>query len=303
VVRLNRKLRGQSRIGDVVSDVDLSTSETNVLPSVSAIVSWTESLQSHLSAGKTITRPGFREMNPALSLIPPTVNAPGSGNAGNPFLDPTRSTNLDATLEYYFPKNGFAQVALFHRDIDGYLQNITQDESIGGTTYRVSRPQNSGTGKLKGIELTTQKFFDFLPAPWSNFGAQFNYTWTDGENQTRRSFDSDVFDTTALVDVAKNSYNLALLYEGHGVSARLAATRRDNYVEQIAEAPFNQDRVVKATTFVDLSIGYELTRNLSLHFDGINLTHAKYESSLGPYQPRDIRYNGTTYGLSLRYKM
>jgi iron complex outermembrane receptor protein len=137
MVRLNRSLRGQNQIGNVVTDVDLKTSETNVLPSVSAIVGWTDALQSHLSAGKTITRPGFRELNPALSLIPPTVNAPGSGNAGNPYLEPTKSTNLDATLEYYFPKNGFAQVALFHRDIDGYLQNFTQDEVIGGATYRV----------------------------------------------------------------------------------------------------------------------------------------------------------------------
>jgi len=303
VVRLNRKLRGQSRIGDVVSDVDLSTSETNVLPSVSAVVSWTDAWQSHLSAGKTITRPGFREMNPALSLVPPTVNAPGSGNAGNPYLEPTKSTNLDATLEYYFAKNGFAQVALFHRDIDGYLQNFTQDESIGGTTYRVTRPQNSGKGTLRGMEFTTQKFFDFLPGPWSNFGAQFNYTWTDADNQTKTSLGSDTFTTTRLIDVAKNSWNLALLYEGHGITGRLAATRRGDYVEQIAEAPFDRDRVVKATTFVDLSIGYELNRNLSLHFDGINLTNAKYESSLGPYQPRDIRYNSATYGLSLRYKL
>jgi TonB-dependent receptor len=303
VVRLNRKLRGQNRIGDVITGVDLSTSETNVLPSVSAVVSWSDALQSHLSAGKTITRPGFREMNPALSLIPPTVNAPGSGGAGNPYLEPTESTNLDATLEYYFAKNGFAQVALFHRDIDGYLQSFTQDEVINGQTYRVSRPQNSGKGKLKGAEFTVQKFFDFLPGPWNNFGAQFNYTWTDGENQTKTAFNSSTFETTSLIDVAKNSYNVALLYEGHGFTGRLAATRRGDYVEQISEPPFNQDRVVKATTFVDLSIGYELTPNLSLHFDGINLTRAKYQSELGPYQPRDIRYNGTTYGLSLRYKM
>jgi TonB-dependent receptor len=303
VVRLNRKLRGQNRIGDVVTNVDLSASETNVLPSATAIVSWTDALQSHFTAGKTITRPGFRELNPALSLIPPTVNAPGTGGAGNPYLEPTESTNLDATLEYYFAKNGFAQVALFHRDIDGYLQSFTQDEVINGQTYRVSRPQNSGKGKLKGAEFTAQKFFDFLPGPWSNFGAQFNYTWTDGENQTKTTFNSDTFKTTALTDVAKNSYNVALLYEGHGFTGRLAATRRGDFVEQIAEPPFDQDRVVKATTFVDLSIGYELTPNLSIHFDGINLTHAKFESSLGPYQPRDIRYNQSTYGLSLRYKM
>jgi TonB-dependent receptor len=303
VVRLKRDLRGQNRIGDVVTNVDLSNSETNVLPNVSAVVGWSESWQSHLSAGKTITRPGFRELNPALSLIPPTVNAPGSGGAGNPYLEPTRSTNLDATLEYYFPKNGFAQIALFHRDIDGYLQNFTRDEVIDGQTYRVSRPQNSGKGTLKGAEFTTQKFFDFLPGPWSNFGAQFNYTYTDGENETNTAFGGSTFTTTRLIDVAKTSYNLALLYEGNGITGRLAATRRGNYVEQIAEAPFDQDRVVKAATFVDLSIGYELSRNLSLHLDAINLTREKFESSLGPYQPRDIRYNQTTYGLSLRYKM
>lgn len=303
VVRDKRSLRGQNRIGDAVSDVALSTSETNVLPSISAVVNWSEQWQSHLSAGKTLTRPGFRELNPALSLVPPTVNAPGSGGAGNPYLEPTRSKNLDATLEYYFAKNGYAQVALFHRDIDGYLQNFTQDETINGVTYRVTRPQNSGKGTLRGAEIGFQKFFDFLPGFWSNFGAQANYTWIDGDNETKTAFDSNVYDKTALIGVAKQNYNLALLYEGNGITGRLAATRRGDYVEQIAEPPFSQDRVVKATTFVDLSIGYELTPNVSLHFDAINLTKAKFESELGPYQPRDIRYNPTTYALSLRYKM
>jgi len=302
-IRLNRKLRGQSRIGDQVSDIDLSTSETNFLPSASAVIGWTEAWQSHLSVGKTITRPDFGQLNPALSLIPPTVNAPGAGGAGNPELDPTRSTNIDATLEYYFQKNGYAQIALFHRDIDGYLQSFTQDEVIDGQTYRVTRPQNSGKGTLKGAEFGIQKFFDFLPGAWSGLGAQFNYTWIDGDNETKTSFGSDTFTTTPLVGVARQSYNVALLYEGSGFTARLAATRRGDYVEQIAEAPYNQDRVVKANTFVDLSIGYEINDRVSLQFDAINLTREKFESTLGDYQPRDIRYNPTTYGVSLRFKM
>lgn len=303
VIRVKRDLRGQARIGDQVSDIDLSTSETNYLPSASAVVGWTEDLQSHFSVGKTITRPNFGTLNPALSLVPSTVNVPGSGGAGNPYLEPTRSTNIDATLEYYFQKNGFAQVALFHRDIDGYEQSFTQDEVIDGQVYRVTRPQNSGKGRLRGAEFGVQKFFDFLPGPWSNFGAQANYTWIDGENQSRTAFDSDTFTTTPLTGVAKKSYNFALLYEGNRITGRLAATRRGDYVEQIAEAPFNQDRVVKAATFVDLSIGYEINDNVSLQFDAINLTKAKFESSLGPYMPRDIRYNPTTYGLSLRFRM
>jgi iron complex outermembrane receptor protein len=131
------------------------------------VVGWSEGLQSHLSIGKTLTRPDFAAMNPALSLIPPTVNAPGTGSAGNPYLKPTESINTDATLEYYFQKNGFAQIALFNRNIDGYLQSFEQAETINGQNYRINRPQNSGKGKLKGAEFGIQKFFDFLPGAWS----------------------------------------------------------------------------------------------------------------------------------------
>jgi TonB-dependent receptor len=304
VVRVNRSLKGKNRIGDVISEVDLSTSETNVLPNLSAVVGWSKQLQSHLSIGKTLTRPDFAALNPALSLIPPTVNAPGTGSSGNPYLKPTESINTDATLEYYFAKNGFAQLAVFHRDIDGYLQSFEQTETIDGQNYRINRPQNSGKGKLKGAELGIQKFFDFLPGFWSGFGAQFNYTWIDGQNQTRTTFSGDTYKTTEMVGVAKQSYNLALLYEGHGITGRLAATRRGAYVEQIAEPRFGQDRWVEPNTFVDLSLGYELTRNVSLQFDAINLTKEKYESYLGdPIRPRDVRYNSATYGLGLRFKL
>ncbi|OON62887.1 hypothetical protein B0920_05500 [Massilia sp. KIM] len=304
VVKVKRKLEGRNRTGDVVSNVDISTSETDVLPNLSALVTWSERLQSHFSAGKTITRPEFTSLNPSLALIPPTVNAPGTGSGGNPYLEPTESKSIDATLEYYFKDNGYAQVALFHRDIEGYLQNFELAETIGGQNYRVTRPQNSGKGKLKGAEFGIQKFFDFLPGFWSGFGAQFNYTWIDGENETRTSFESGDYRKTDLVGVARQNYNFALLYERGGWTGRLAATRRGKYVEQIAEPRFDQDRIVKASTYVDLSIGYELTRNLSLQFDAINLTKERYESYLGdPIRPRDIRYNPTTYGLSLRYRM
>jgi TonB-dependent receptor len=303
-MRISRGLLGNSRIGDVISPIDVSSRDNNFLPSASAVISWMPDLQSHLSYGKTLTYPDFASLNPALSLIPPTVNAPGTGSAGNPNLSPTRSKNFDATLEYYFPKNGYAQIALFHRDIDGYLQNMESNETIGGLNYRVTRPQNSGSGTLKGAELGIQKFFDFLPGIWSNFGAQANYTWISGENQTLVSSTGNQFTTTPLIGVAKKNYNFALLYEGNGITGRLSATHRGDYVEQIAEPRFGQDRHVKAATFVDLSLSYAITPNMSLQFDAINITKEKFESYLNdPIRPRDIRYNPTTYGLGLRFSL
>jgi len=301
-VHVTRDLRGNVRTGDVVTPLNETTRENNFLPSAAAVIGWRDNLQSHITAGKTITRPEFSALNPALNLIPGTVNNPATGSAGNPGLRPTKSTSLDATLEYYFPKNGFAQVALFHRDIDGYLQNLESSEVIGGQTYRVTRPQNSGKGTLRGAELGIQKFFDFLPGIWSNFGAQANYTWIDADNETLLS--NGQYATTALTNVAKKNYNVALLYEGNGITGRLSATHRGAYVDQIAEPRFGQDRIVAPNTFVDLSISYAISKNVSLQFDAINITKEKYESYLDdPIRPRDIRYNPTSYGLGLRFSL
>jgi TonB-dependent receptor len=303
-MHITRQLLGNMRIGDVLTPVDQFLRENNFLPSATAVIGWRDNLQSHLSFGKTLSYPLFADLNPSLSLIPPTVNAPGTGSAGNPNLQPVKSKNLDATLEYYFPKNGYAQLALFHRDIDGYLQTLESNEIINGQNYRINRPQNSGKGTLKGAEFGIQKFFDFLPGIWSNFGAQANYTWIGGENQTLVSQNPNVYRDTALLNVAKKNYNFALLYEGNGLTGRLTATHRGDYVEQLSEPRFGQDRHVQAATFVDLSLSYQLTRNMSLQFDAINITREKYESYLNdPIRPRDIRYNPTTYGLGLRFSL
>jgi len=304
VINVSRSLKGNNRIGNVVSPIDLDGSETNVLPNLSAVIGWTERLQSHVSVGKTITRPEFASLNPALILIPGTVNTLGSGSSGNPFLKPVSSTSTDVTLEYFFEKNGFVQLALFDRKIDGYQQNFSQDETIDGQRYTVSRPQNSGKGKLYGAEFGVQKFFDFLPSPFDGFGAQFNYTMIKGRNQTRTSLNGDTFVDTPLVGVSKNSVNVALLFEKAGITGRLAGTRRDAYAEGVNVSRFGMDQIVKAATYVDLSLGYEITKNISLQFDALNLTKARFESYIGDVsRPRDVRYSPTTLGLGLRLKL
>ncbi len=308
LVRVDRNLKGTTRTEvqnapAVFTPIDLDRSENNVLPSLSAVVNWNDRLQSHLSIGRTITRPAFADLNPALSLIPPTVNQFGSGSAGNPDLKPTKSTSIDATLEYYFRKNGYVSLAAFDRRIDGYLQSIRQPETIGGVTYEVTRPQNSGKGRLNGLEFGGQAFFDFLPAPFNNFGLQANYTIINGHNETRTTTTSP-FIEGPLVNVAKQNYNFVFLYQGNGITGRLAATRRGNYTESIAEPPFNLNNIVEAATYVDLGIGYALTANVSLQFDATNITHTRYKSYIGdPIRPRDIRYTPATYTIGVRVAM
>ncbi|MES2739745.1 MAG: TonB-dependent receptor [Pseudomonadota bacterium] len=306
VSHLKRDLSGNSRIGDSISHIDISTAHTDVLPSISAKVDWAENWMSHLGWGKTVTRPDFAALNPALSLTPPSINRPGYGSAGNPELKPVESTSVDITLERYFEKDGYVSVALFDRRIDGYLQPFSQVEGINGLPYTVTRPQNAGKGKLHGYELSAQKFLDFLPGALAGLGVQANYTWITGTTETATTLNGGDFTVTPLVNVAKKNANLALIYERHGINGRLAYTRRDRYVDSLNNGGIQlpPTNMVRPREQLDLSIGYEINPHVSLQLNAWNLLHSAYESYSGYEQlPRDIRYDPAVFSLGLRFKL
>jgi len=304
LLQTERTLKGKNVIGGVVEDFNLESSETSFLPSVSTIVDITDQLQLRVNVGKTMTRPGFAALNPSLSLTPPTVNREGYGGAGNPDLKPVESISTDVTLEYYFSTNGYMQLSLFHRDVEGYVQSFGQYEMVNGVEYNITRPNNSGKGKLQGYELAIQKFFNFLPEPFNDFGIQANYTYIDGENETSTELNGSEFIKTDLAGVATHNYNIALMYEAHRITARLALTHRGDYAEALKTGRFQLDNRVQASDYIDLSIGYQLNKNISLQFNALNLTGEHYESYQGDVmRGRDIRYGTSEYLFGIRWKL
>jgi outer membrane receptor protein involved in Fe transport len=109
-----------------------------------------------------------------------------------------------------------------------------------------------------------------------------------------------------LTNVSKNNGSLIFLYEKYGFSARLAATYRDKYIESYY--PGNDTLppidVVKATTYVDLGLNYDVTPQVTVTAAATNLANAVYNSYSGtPLFPRDIRTADRTYQLGLHFKL
>ena len=76
------------------------------------------------------------------------------GSGGNPYLKPFKSTNFDASLEYYFSPTGFASVGVFHRDIKGFIATKSfsyPDPTTPGVTLVLSGPVNTSKGKMDGL--------------------------------------------------------------------------------------------------------------------------------------------------------
>ena len=96
-----------------------------------------------------------------------------TGNGGNPNLQPIRSDNYDASLEYYFSRTGSVSVAGFYRKINGFINSLPQIVNVQPFgDILVYRPSNAGSGTIKGIEVAGTTFFDFLPGALRGLGAR-----------------------------------------------------------------------------------------------------------------------------------
>ena len=95
----------------------------------------------------------------------------------------------------------------------------------------MTRPQNAG--KPHGYEVWAQKFFRWFANSVQRAGRAGNFTYISGTTETVTTLGGSDYVVAALTNVAKNNYNLALIYENYGATARLAYTRRDKYFESL----------------------------------------------------------------------
>ena len=195
--------------------------ETNFLPSLTVRIRPTENIVLRAIVGKAILRPQFAQLNPATSfaftgVTGGTATGGGSGSGGNANLGSVKSTNVDATFEYYFSRNSSFTVAGFYKKLNGYIQTYsTVEPGPGGGPFLIARPQNSGKGTLKGVEIAYTQFFDFLPGVLSGFGGQANVTFAKGRVQAPPPGTG----FTDIIPLSKTSYNLVAIYEKYGFSA------------------------------------------------------------------------------------
>jgi TonB-dependent receptor len=301
VVKTRQKIDGYSRTGNTgtPTPVTVSTSDTDVLPSLNLRANFRQDLVGRLVAGKAIERPAFGYYNPGLvlgSVIATDINPPG-GSAGNPNLKPQESRNLDVALEWYFSKDGSVTGTVFQHDFKNYIRTQSTRETYNGITYLVSRPYNLDTAKLYGFEGAYQQFFPGLPGWLSGLGVQANFTYMDGgmnEDGVRNTF----------AGMSKWAYNLVGLYERGPWSARIAYNWRDKFVDTYNYRGLGFDLIVEPIKTLDASLSYKVNPQLTVTLDGSNLLNQTYHDYHGvPELPRDVRRYDRVVGLALRWKM
>jgi outer membrane receptor protein involved in Fe transport len=96
----------------------VQTKHTDYLPSLNLRWEIEPKLIGRLGITKTLGRANYNELAGAVSLN----NTLLTGTSGNPRLAPTTSTNVDASLAYYFARRAYVSGAVFAQDIKDYVK-------------------------------------------------------------------------------------------------------------------------------------------------------------------------------------
>ena len=186
----------------------------------------------------------------------------------------------------------------------GTSPGIFGDEAVTGLGVCVGDefPFNSdGETTQEGVEVALQYNFaeweDKLGSfDWaSGFGIIANYTYQTEDNNTgftdvsgsrnnvafaAQGFPNATRETATLLNLSNHAYNLTGFYEKHGISARVRYTWRDSFATDDLPGtgnvftPFGFRGVQESRGQLNASLAYDVTEQLTLQVDGVNLTES-----------------------------
>lgn len=272
---------------------------TDIFPNFQALYNISDEWQLRGALTRTMGRPNFEDAG-ARQLVE-IEGGDREAEIGNPDLEPFYSNNFDLELSYYgADRLTVASAGIFYKDIEDFFVST---DIAGQTPWEdfdeVSTVINGDSAELYGLELSYVQQFGFLPAPFDGLLMIANYTHVDSKASVPFR-DNDI----PLPKQSDNIANLALGYDGGGLSLRLAANYRGEYFDEIEdpEDP-SQDRFVDDELRVDFTSEYQFTPHWKAIFNVSNLTDEPFYAYLGD---RDFanQYDefGRTYEFGLRFQ-
>jgi Outer membrane receptor proteins, mostly Fe transport len=157
---------------DQVSETD----DAELLPSFSLRWALSEDDRIIFSAARTVRRPGFNRLSPALL----EEELGDSDFVGNPDLKPEVATGFDLGFERRLGRRGVAGVNVFWRDVQDLVEETnTGLEGSGGPGTFIYTVDNVGDGKVYGVEFDLSTPLDFIGM--ESTGVFVNYSWLDSE--------------------------------------------------------------------------------------------------------------------------
>ncbi|MGM8226100.1 TonB-dependent receptor [Cellvibrio sp. ARAG 10.3] len=257
-------------------------SYTDVLPSLNLAYDITDDLKVRFGYGKTMQPLNLLDWGGAKSVgrvFNEDCNCMrvSSGSlSGNPDLDPTRADNIDLSAEWYVGNASALSAAIFHIDIESFVQTGTiyldepDTDGINRGPWPFTAPVQGTGGKVEGVELAAKvAFSDFADGFISNFGFDVNYTFSDSSQDAAGLGGKEL----PFVNNSEDTYNVVGWFENEFLSARLAYNfRSPRLITAGSPATGMQSLYQDDYGQLDMNVTWTVTDNVDLYINGSNIT-------------------------------
>lgn len=198
---------------------------------------------------------------------------------GNPNLKPTRSMNLDLSVEKYCSNVGLLSAGVFYKDITDFIFNVTRFQAVdpvtGQTFAQISAPRNGAGATLAGAEFAVQRQLDVLPGVLRYLGIYADCTFNESSVS---GFDIEGRETEdlPLLGTAKHSGNVSFSFDAPRVTMRLAVNYQSESLDA-GEGGDNEDaffdRWADRRTDIDANATVRLTPSMPFFLEANNLNN------------------------------
>jgi TonB-dependent receptor len=265
-----------------VTPVSLDRDYDHTLPSVSLRYEISDEVLVRTGLYSSLVRPTAGQLAPRF-IVEENDAGDREGEFGNPGLEPYEADNFDFSVEWYFAENAALQGGVFYKDIRNFIVLAEfEDVTFNGVFANEALiPINGDDATVQGLELGYQHALS--GRSFNGLMLGFNYTYTD----TEASIDGRLIPLPAA---AENTFNTMIGYERGRVSLRVAATYRDEYLDELG-GDADEDRWVKEHLQVDLSAKVRVTDHVQVFAEFVNLGDEPYVAfQRGPGKDRLLQY-------------
>ena len=221
---------------------------------------------------------------------------------------------LKTMAQYYVDNHLVNGTASATNDYDAaYLQN--------NGDVAITEAMNSKGGVLEGVEITYTQNLDFIPAVFggNGFGINANYTKINSKQHyiVNATLAGLTYADAPWANASPDAFNLTIFYDGLNWSQRISSAFRSKYlylypvasgsdVLGFGDAPLVQDfGYSKNTLNVDYSGSYDISENMDMTVDALNLTNQPDRRFAYANSPQTTKYASTGrqvfVGFRLKY--
>ena len=282
------------------------------LPSLNVNFDLNEKTRLRLAGSRAISRVGIEEFNvgitPVVDATATTVQGVlANSTTGNPQLKPLESWNLDASLEFYLNSDTAFSFATYYK----WIKNAAFDAVQPFTTSIIANGQlvefnavapanDTETRHLYGFETSASYVFSSLPAPWNGMGTTVGYNYAKADFEfPDPSTVAPYTEPANLRGLSKHNVNGSLYWEGERLQLRASYRYRTDY----SKPNSSTNRSVRGSGILNLSAQYDITKNIQLKLQALNVTNARdimYKA--GEDSITEVSESGPQYFMGLRFR-